>query len=225
MVDSRLSNRQETKHLLLGLRQPLGRSAGLVSTEWEIIPEGSTQAQFLATSVYSPENVLLDEDHLYPGQPWHVNSYSGKADYSRSLEKGGRLEGGWKSDWMQVDSRAAFADTFYAGNGYHSDSSWSDRFLYRETVHALYGSYSKEGRRWSVEAGLRGEYTLSRGRVPGGAVGGEARAGAMEGTAALPAIIPASSLPCISLIIPTARGLTRYCCRAGGGSTDRDTGI
>ena len=169
MVASRLSNRQETKHLLLGLRQPLGGSGGLVTTEWEIIPEGFTQAQFLATSVYSPENVLLDEDHLYPGQPSHVNSYSGKADYSRPLEKGGRLEGGWKSDRMQVDSRAAFADTFYAKGGDYSDSSWSDRFLYRETVHALYGSYSKEGRRWSVEAGLRGEYTLSQGHVPGGA--------------------------------------------------------
>lgn len=169
LVNSQFSNAQLTRHIDLSLRQPLKKGA-LLTAEGGIVWERLDQAQRLLTTAYTPQNTPLDRDDFYPGQPWQSTVSSGQVDYSQPLGKGQDLSAGWESDLTHLTNRNTFTDTAYQApypGTAPEDSSWSSGFLYQEAIHALYISYKRERRQWSVQAGLRGEYTRFHGQVPG----------------------------------------------------------
>lgn len=92
----------------------------------------------------------------------YINIYSLKADYKTPVLKKGMLETGLKwtetntiNDMVRMDS----LDTDYTMN--HDLSS---KFNYREDIGAAYLSLSYQfNPKWSAMAGLRGEYTQTRG--------------------------------------------------------------
>lgn len=93
--------------------------------------------------------------------PSYTWVYVGKADYVHPLGKSAKLETGWKSSYVAVNNEVKY-DTA-AGAGWVYDRSASNRFTYRETIHAGYVQLGGDLGPFQYQVGLRGEYTRTKG--------------------------------------------------------------
>ncbi|HMO39607.1 MAG TPA: TonB-dependent receptor [Saprospiraceae bacterium] len=84
-----------------------------------------------------------------------------KLDYTQPLPGDISFEAGLKSSFVTTDNNIRFlrnsADEFVV------DPLLTNQFLYEETIHAGYINAGKKFKGFSVQAGLRGEYTISDG--------------------------------------------------------------
>jgi hypothetical protein len=90
----------------------------------------------------------------------HINITTVQADitlpYSfASLSSGGKLS--------FIDNKSSNRFGYYDQDGYHEDPLISNSFDYNEKVQALYISAQKSLKKWSFQAGLRGEFTQTKG--------------------------------------------------------------
>lgn len=99
--------------------------------------------------------------------PSTLNIYSVKADYSQRF---GKLlwETGGKSSRVTTDNLAQYY-TGGAGNWWE-DLGKSNHFLYTENIHALYTNFDTRAGKWSMQGGLRYEYTAYKAAQLGNAV-------------------------------------------------------
>ena len=88
--------------------------------------------------------------------PTTISIYSLKADYEQALGKG-RLGLGGKIG--HVNTENIFNQYRGSGDQLNWDSAASSRFNYTETIKALYARYSREMKRYGIQAGLRMEHT------------------------------------------------------------------
>ena len=94
--------------------------------------------------------------------PSQINILAAKADYKIQLPKELKLESGLKSSHISTDNTAAY---FYRdaadpmATGWKEDLGKTNHFLYTENIHALYSNVEKKADRWTLQAGLRYEYT------------------------------------------------------------------
>ncbi len=93
--------------------------------------------------------------------PSATDVYVGKIDYMQSFWKDGKLELGVKSSFVEADNNLRY-DTLKNGQ-WVNDSGSSNHFRYNEQIHAGYLSINKDFKYFSIQAGLRGEYTETRG--------------------------------------------------------------
>lgn len=97
--------------------------------------------------------------------PAHISIYSGKLDYEHPLSNGVKLEAGLKSSYTSTDN---VADYFSLVNGTtYPDYDKTNHFIYKENINAAYVNTSKEFKRFSFQAGLRLENTVSDGHQLG----------------------------------------------------------
>ena len=82
-----------------------------------------------------------------------------KADYARPLGAGRKLETGLKLSTATIDSDLTFRSEGVLDRGR------SNRFRYEENINAAYVTFYQKLRRWDLQAGLRGEQTVARGRL------------------------------------------------------------
>lgn len=114
---------------------------------------------------YLPGGTLTNQDRLNGKLPASINIYSGKIDYTHPIKKVLNLETGIKTSHTETDN---IADYSYTANNITSpDYDKSNHFIYKETINAAYINASREGKRWSMQLGLRAEHTLSDGRQLG----------------------------------------------------------
>ena len=104
-------------------------------------------------------------DLLTGNLPAHINIYTGKADYSLPLADGLKLEAGVKSSYTHTDNLADYFDN--TGSGALPDYGKTNHFLYRENINATYLNVSKDYKRFSFQAGLRLENTITNGHQLG----------------------------------------------------------
>lgn len=71
------------------------------------------------------------------------------------------VSAGGKLSFVDNDARNNFYS--FIDGAYEDDPSVSNRFTYKERVQALYLSLSRDIGRWSIQAGLRGEFTQTEG--------------------------------------------------------------
>jgi iron complex outermembrane receptor protein len=90
------------------------------------------------------------------------NLYSLKTDLSRNI-KDWKFNTGIK--WSQVSTANDFDFFILNGNIRDQDPSRSNLFDYTENISAVYTETSKEWASWSLQAGLRYEYTNSSGQL------------------------------------------------------------
>lgn len=109
------------------------------------------------TGTSSKPTDILDAD-----QKGDLVLKTAKADYVQPLGKGGRLEAGAKTSYVSADNDARFFNVFPWGP--QVDVRKTNRFFYKEYNNAGYLSYSKEGKKVSLQLGLRGEHTDIRTR-------------------------------------------------------------
>ncbi|MDQ0641030.1 outer membrane receptor protein involved in Fe transport [Pedobacter sp. W3I1] len=114
---------------------------------------------------YLPGGTLKYQDILTGNLPSNIDIYTAKADYSHPLENKWKLDAGVKTAYTKTDN---IADYFNTANGKTSaDYEKSNHFLYEENINAVYLNMSREGKRFSLQAGLRYENTVSNGHQLG----------------------------------------------------------
>ena len=120
---------------------------------------------------HSPET----EDNHYtnryrtPTAPLHLDNMLIKqtedqrqvtVDYSNALTEHSTLEGGYSGDFNKTDMDNQGGVFDAAQQRFALDAATSSRFVYRETIHAVYGTYGDTFGRVSVLGGLRMEQSF-----------------------------------------------------------------
>lgn len=114
---------------------------------------------------YLPNMALKYQDILTGDLPSNIDIYTAKIDYSHPLANKWKLDAGAKSAYTKTNNTAGYFNT---ANGKTSpDYEKSNHFLYRENINAAYVNMSREGKRFSLQVGLRYENTVSNGHQLG----------------------------------------------------------
>ena len=132
----------------------------------------SADADFASNSFTSKLNLKTTTLQSAEGQTGAIMSrrgyvpaitdvYLAKVDYTDPLTKTIKLESGLKSSFIQSDNNLRY-DILNNGN-WEYDTNGSNHFKYKEQIHAGYLNFNKEFKGFSVQAGLRGEYTRTAG--------------------------------------------------------------
>lgn len=93
--------------------------------------------------------------------PSLTDIYAAKIDYVDQLKNGIKLESGWKSSFVTTDNNVHYDSL--ANQRWTVDRSTTNHFKYRENINAAYVNLSKDFQGFSVQIGLRGEQTVTRG--------------------------------------------------------------
>jgi hypothetical protein len=122
----------------------------------------SNSSQQFANRYYSANGEpAKDTEQSRHANPQAIDVYSVKMDYRQPLGKI-QLEAGVKSSGSKTDNDLQVEQ--FAGQRWETDANQSNHFVYTEQIHAAYASLSRSWGKWSVQAGLRGEYTRSDGK-------------------------------------------------------------
>lgn len=93
--------------------------------------------------------------------PIRVDIYSLKADWTKYIDSSFKIETGIKLSLVK-NNNELIADSV-SGSQWTPDKGRSNHFVYDENIYAAYITLSKEFKKLSIQAGLRGEYTHSNG--------------------------------------------------------------
>jgi len=94
--------------------------------------------------------------------PQRVQIYTAALDYSHPLSDGSSMvELGAKANKTETDNNYTFENLI--NGSYINDTTKSNHFVYTENIVALYGDITKTIHNTTIELGLRGEYTSTRG--------------------------------------------------------------
>lgn len=80
-----------------------------------------------------------------------------KADYINPLPNGAKFEAGFKASYVSADNDAKFFDA--SSGAPENDTTKTNHFLYDEYNNAGYINFSREYKKYTIQAGLRGEHT------------------------------------------------------------------
>jgi hypothetical protein len=93
-----------------------------------------------------------------------IDIYAAQADLTLPLANKLKIETGLKTGNVKTDNDFDVAQ--FTSSTWQNDPLQSNTFLYKETIHAGYINLAKEWNKWSVQAGVRAEYTRSTGTSP-----------------------------------------------------------
>ena len=106
------------------------------------------------------ENITLEEKIYRNNTPLNIDIYTAKSDYEFPLLKG-KGGAGIKSAFVKTDNSFQFFDVVDGQS--ILDETRSNHFVYTENVNAAYLNYNRQWQKWSIQAGLRAEQTISHG--------------------------------------------------------------
>jgi hypothetical protein len=122
--------------------------------------------QFFENSYLNPDySERKPQGQLKGTLPARVNIYSAKTDFTFPLKKTAKIEAGLKSSYVTTDNDALYQNNSPAG--YITDEGKTNHFIYKENINAAYINYSRQIKKWGVQAGLRTEYTNAQGHQVG----------------------------------------------------------
>lgn len=117
------------------------------------------ERQDIASSFSFPNQSPYRNERFLSDNVQDIQLFSVQADYSN--EKNGTLETGMKFGNVKANSNLDYKDEI--GGNFVNNLGRTSLFLYDESIFAGYASYGKEFGKWSLKAGLRGEYTSLEG--------------------------------------------------------------
>lgn len=118
--------------------------------------------QRFSNGVVSAAGVKGTESLLHADLPVTIDIFSARTDYSHPLKNGGKLEGGLKGSSVRTDNAARYFDATTATE--KVDVAKTNQFRYNEQILAAYLNWSRQWKKWNVQAGLRYEQTSYDGR-------------------------------------------------------------
>lgn len=93
--------------------------------------------------------------------PAKTDVYVAKIDYTDVVSEAIKLEIGAKSSFIEADNNLVYHQ--FINNDWRYDATSSNHFRYKEQIHAAYLNLMAEFGKTSIQAGLRGEYTNTKG--------------------------------------------------------------
>ena len=118
--------------------------------------------QQITNRYYAPDGVMVDiTEQLRNTNPQTFDIYSAKIDYIQPLWKNARMETGTKISQSITDNDLKYEE--FIGNDWQTDPGRTNRFVYTEQISAAYVNVSQRFGKFNLQAGLRGEYTYSKG--------------------------------------------------------------
>jgi hypothetical protein len=125
-------------------------------------PYRTTRDQYVDNLSYLPDGSLASSPyHIYTPTIQNIDIYSGKLDYNYKLGKIWTLTSGLKYSSVQSHNNFDFYNN--AGPEPELVAANSNHFEYTENTAAAYTSITGNIGRWTLQGGLRGEYTHTRG--------------------------------------------------------------
>lgn len=105
---------------------------------------------------------FLSQSNVFLDQGRRLNIYAVKADYTQPLSGKGRLEAGLKSSYVKANNNNTYYNQLNGQNVV--DSAQSDYSINSENINAAYISINKPFKKLTVQAGLRAEQTVTKGK-------------------------------------------------------------
>lgn len=132
-----------------------------LTADFDYITYSNTSNMQLVTDFYQGNGMPAGDQLKLRGHlPASINIYSVKSDYVHPFKKGGRLEAGFKSSFVENDNLVDYKR--WDGSDWVSDGR-SNHFIYDENINAVYLNANKQVKKWSFQAGLRLENTIAKG--------------------------------------------------------------
>lgn len=111
-----------------------------------------------ASQYFKVNGETLQPDYILDGdQDGKLNFKTAKLDFTNPLKGNAKLEAGFKTSFVSSDNDAKFFDM--SSGVPQNDVNKTNHFLYKETNNAGYLNFSKEFKKFDIQAGLRGEHT------------------------------------------------------------------
>jgi hypothetical protein len=152
----------------LNFRRRVNKNGPEFSVDADYIHYGTGNVQEFNNFTFLADNTLTQQDRLAGNLPAGIDIYSLKTDYTHPLKKGWKIDAGAKSSQTKTDNVADYFST--VNNVTTPDYDKTNHFIYKEIIHAAYINGAQEGKRWSMQLGLRAESTVSDGRQLGNAI-------------------------------------------------------
>ncbi len=152
-------------------RRVLSGTGSELTADLDFIRYDSRSRQISDNYNYDAGGFLQDDPFWLRGNlPSKINIYSGKADYVLALDNNAKVEAGVKSSYVSTDNDAQYTLYDKPNDKWVIDYTRSNRFLYKENINAAYINYSRQLKKWGVQAGLRAENTIAKGAQFGNSV-------------------------------------------------------
>ena len=162
------NNEFNNRGINLNFRRRVSKNGPEFSVDADYIHYATGNIQEFNNFTYLPNNTISAHELLSGNLPARINIYSLKTDYTHPLKKGWKVDAGAKSSQTKTDN---VADYFFTVNNLTiPDYDKTNHFIYKETIHAAYLNGSHQGKRWSMQLGLRTEHTISDGNQLGNPV-------------------------------------------------------
>lgn len=152
----------------LNMRHQFKKERGELTVDADYITYRNQTGQEYYNYSYFADKTLKSQDILSGNLPANIDIYSLKTDYGYPLGNTWKLESGLKTSYTKTDNTADYRNT--VNQVTTPDYNKSNHFLYKENINAAYLNMSSEGKRFSVQAGLRLENTVSDGHQLGNAM-------------------------------------------------------
>lgn len=155
-----LSNDKSNVNYQLAYLTKLGDKGADINTRFTYIDYDDSQFQEVGTQYFSPQGALLRTNDFHTNANQNSNIFVGSVDATIPLNEAEFLTG---IKYTNSDSKSSL-DFFEMEEGVTSfNPELSDQFSYDESIYAAYLSYNRNWEKWSLDAGLRAEYTDIRG--------------------------------------------------------------
>ncbi|QHL86450.1 TonB-dependent receptor [Nibribacter ruber] len=158
--NSRFTNLSGNAHYL-GKLDSVGTT---LSADLDLVRiKDKSAGDFLNQAFANGSTLPTGQERLENDNPTSYQIYSAKVDFTRPLASiKGKLELGAKASYVQSDNKIDFYQV--EGDTRTLDPGRTDHFIYDEHIYAGYINFSRSlGTKWTLQTGLRAEYTDSKG--------------------------------------------------------------
>lgn len=140
----------------------LGRE---LSFDLDHISYSARTDQSFANRIFNTTNNSISEENLVAQLPSDIAIYAAKGDYEHPLTHKAKFSAGAKTSFVSTDNTADYF--IRRGDVLLVDNEKTNHFRYKENINAAYVNFSKEWKKWSIQAGLRMEQTNMKGHQLG----------------------------------------------------------
>jgi len=140
----------------------LGRE---LSFDLDHISYSARTDQSFANRIFNTTNNSISEENLVAQLPSDIAIYAAKGDYEHPLAHKAKFSAGAKTSFVSTDNTADYF--IRRGDVLLVDNEKTNHFRYKENINAAYVNFSKEWKKWSIQAGLRMEQTNMKGHQLG----------------------------------------------------------
>ena len=162
VADNLQTKKEEGIQVNLNYQAVLNRPGQQLNFDLDYARFNSDPFQHNSNRYYGPDNVMKgDVEQLRNTNPQAIDVYSAKLDYTQPLWKNARMETGAKISRSKTDNDIKFE--VFNDNLWKVDAGRTNRFIYTEQIDAGYINISQQIGKFSLQAGLRGEYTRTKG--------------------------------------------------------------